>query len=188
MNKFLQQKSNNQRSVRTIKLCSALCLGLGLIIVSTFSSYYWELYQRAHLLNEQDTGSSPSSNQQGPPQSSGFILVPAADAPQYDNCGVAKPVDPDAVWFNTNWSFVFRFNAIFYTVVTGMVICSCTGLIYTRIFNPMLSCLLLAAVVHMAAIILAGVYRYNQNGKDCAEVDTEYDDLGNSYQSDAVTY
>ena len=56
---------------------------------------------------------------------------------------------------------MFRFNAIFYTVVTGMVICSCTGLIYTRIFNPMLSCLLLAAVVHMAAIILAGVYRYN---------------------------
>lgn len=73
MNKFLQQKSNNQRSVRTIKLCSALCLGLGLIIVSTFSSYYWELYQRAHLFNEQDSGSSASS-QQSTIKSGGFIL------------------------------------------------------------------------------------------------------------------
>ena len=89
MNKFLQQKSNNQRSVRTIKLCSALCLGLGLIIVSIFSSYYWELYQRAHLFNEQDSGSS-ASGQQSTIKSGGFILLPAVDAPQYNDCGQPK--------------------------------------------------------------------------------------------------
>ena len=38
-----------------------------------------------------------------------------------------------------------------------MVMCSCTGLIYTRIFNATLNCLILAMVVHLATIILSGV-------------------------------
>ena len=46
MNTFFLEKKENQKSVRTIKLCSALCLGLGLIIVSCFASFYWELYER----------------------------------------------------------------------------------------------------------------------------------------------
>ena len=66
-----------------------------------------------------------------------------------------------------------------------MVICSCTGLIYTRIFNATLNCLILAMFVHVVAITLAGVYRYNSNGKACAENATIYDDLGNSWNSDA---
>ena len=42
--------------------------------------------------------------------------------------------------------------------------------------------------VHVAAIVLAGVYRYNAAGKQCADNDTEYDTLGNSWQSDSAMY
>ena len=33
--------------MRRLKLVSAVCLGAGLLIVSTFASYYWDLYHRA---------------------------------------------------------------------------------------------------------------------------------------------
>jgi len=172
--------------VRTIKLCSALCLGLGLIIVSTFSSFYWELYQRSVLFDTKDLTVAQDG---GIVKQSAFVLLTNdKEGPFYDNCGDPVPVDATTEQADTKWSFVFRFNAIFYTVVTGMVMCSCTGLIYTRIFNATLNCLILAMVVHLATIILSGVYRFNAIGKLCAGNDTEYDTLGNSFESDAATF
>ena len=49
--------------------------------------------------------------------------------------------DPAVAQLNTHWTLAFRFNAIMYTVLTGMVICSCTGLVYSNIFNATLNCL-----------------------------------------------
>ena len=69
-----------------------------------------------------------------------------------------------------------------------MVICSCTGLIYTRIFNATLNCLALAIVVHVAVIIIAGVFQFNSSGKKCAENGNVYDDLDNSWKSDAAIF
>ena len=93
--------------------------------------------------------------------SSFILLTNIDDTPTYDHCGVSKPSTANTEWEITDWSFVFRFNAIFYTVVTGMVICSCMGLIYTRIFNATLNCLILAMFVHVAAIVLAGINRFS---------------------------
>ena len=174
MNKFLQQKSDNARSVRNIKLCSAACLGMGLIVVSTFSSLYWELYQRTLEYDLQDPAD--------------FSAQPELLPLDYNHCNVGKPADANDVWLDSNWSFVFYFNAVFYTVTTGMVICSCMGLIYTRIFNATLNCLLLAIFAHIVAIVLAGVYRFRQSGQDCALEDDEYDTLGNSWETDALMF
>ena len=86
---------------------------------------------------------------------------------------------------DTHWSLVFRYNAIFYTVVTGMVICSCMGLVYSKIFNATLNCLILAMFAHVVGIVLAGVYLFKASGAKCAEQAVAYDDLGNSFKSDA---
>ena len=104
----------------------------------------------------------------------------------YDFCGLDAPAAGDRP--DTHWAFVYRFNAIFYTVVTGMVICSCTGLIYTRIFNATLNCLILAMFVHVAAIVLAGVFRFSTEGKSCADNVEVYDSIGNSWGSDATLF
>ena len=69
-----------------------------------------------------------------------------------------------------------------------MVICSCTGLIYTRIFNATLNCLILAMFVHVVAIVLAGVYRFNDDGKQCSEVVTILDSQDHSWESDGALF
>ena len=161
MNSLFRQKKENQRSVRTTKLCSATCLGFGLILVSTLASFYWDLYQRSVLydqgnLKADNLSTNDSISLQLKPPS---VLAAAADGKLvYDNCGDPVPVDETTVQMNTSWTFAFRFNAIFYTLATGMVICSCLGLIFTRIFNATLNCLILAMFVHVAVIVVAGVY------------------------------
>ena len=59
----------------------------------------------------------------------------------YDNCGSAAPVDESVEQVNTHWALVFKFNAIVYTTLTAMIMCSCTGLIYNNIFKATLNCL-----------------------------------------------
>ena len=36
------------KEVRNLKLTAAICLGFGLIIVSTMSSFYWNLYEQSY--------------------------------------------------------------------------------------------------------------------------------------------
>ena len=172
-------------------MCSALCLGLGLIIVSTFASFYWELYERTVLYDEGsnlalvvdpvDPVVDPVVN---------VLLASENGHPSglfFDNCGeVAPSAGSDLIHLDSHWAFVFRFNAVFYTVVTGMVVCSCTGLIYTKIFNATLNCLIAAMFVHVAAIVLAGVFRFNANGVKCSENAVVYDANGNSWETDAL--
>ena len=106
------------KTERQVKLCAATCLGLGLIIASTFSSFYWDLSQRATLYTETQS---------------------EVDKLMYDNCGSEKPLSGEQV--NTHWALVFKFNAIVYTTLTAMIMCSCTGLIYNNIFKATLNCL-----------------------------------------------
>ena len=44
---YQQYDKNLDKEVRQMKLISAVCLGLGLLIVSTLASYYWDLFHRA---------------------------------------------------------------------------------------------------------------------------------------------
>ena len=44
---YQQYNKGIDKEVRKMKLLSAVCLGLGLLIVSTFASYYWDLFHRA---------------------------------------------------------------------------------------------------------------------------------------------
>jgi len=186
-------------------LCSALCLGLGLIIVSTFASFYWELYERTVLYDE---GSNlalvvdpvdpvvdpvdPVVDPVDPVVNPAVNVLLASENGHpsglfFDNCGeVAPSAGSDLIHLDSHWAFVFRFNAVFYTVVTGMVVCSCTGLIYTKIFNATLNCLIAAMFVHVAAIVLAGVFRFNANGVKCSENAVVYDANGNSWETDAL--
>ena len=154
------------KTERQVKLCAATCLGLGLIIASTFSSFYWDLSQRATLYTETQSE--------------------AASKLMYDNCGQAAPVDEDVEQMNTHWALVFKFNAIVYTTLTAMIMCSCTGLIYTNIFKATLNGLQLAGLAHVVAIALAGAYLFKTDGKSCIENETEYDTLGNSFETDGT--
>ncbi len=151
---------------RQVKLCAALCLGLGLIIASTFSSYFWDLSQRATLYTENQTTLKTD-------------LV-------YDNCLDPVPTDASLTQLNTHWALVYKMNAIVYTMLTGMIMCSCTGLIYNNIFNATLNCLTLGGLAHVVAIIMAGVYLLRESGKTCVQNVTDYDNLGNSFESDGA--
>ena len=171
-------------------------MGLGLGIVSTFSSFYWDLSQRATLYTETQrdlaVAADPDLTKEQLEKSKHWRIRDVdVDFIQYDFCGepLVTDADPDGtVQFDTNWSLVYRFNAIVYTILTGMVMCSCTGLIYTKIFSATLSCLQIAGLVHIVAIILAAVYRFNDDGKKCAANATEYDLLGNSWESDGALF
>ena len=81
---------------------------------------------------------------------------------------------------------MFKFNAITYTMLTGMLMCSCTGLIFTNIFNATLNCLTLASVVQVVAVALAGSFQFNSNGKTCMAVTAVYNERGNSWESDGI--
>ena len=90
--------------------------------------------------------------------------------------------------FDTHWTFVYRFNMIVYTMLSGMILCSFAGLIYSSLLQATLSCLQVAGVAHFAAIILSGVFRFNDNGTICSEKQNmlPYDKDGNTFAEDST--
>ena len=40
-------RREDQKTVRRVKLCSACCLGMGMIVASSFASFYFSLLNRA---------------------------------------------------------------------------------------------------------------------------------------------
>ena len=49
---FQQYNKGIDKQVRKLKLIAAISLGMGLLIVTTMSSYYWDLYNRASAYDE----------------------------------------------------------------------------------------------------------------------------------------
>ena len=83
----------------------------------------------------------------------------------YDYCGLGITAEP------TNWSFIYIWNFCTFAVVFCSTICLC----FTRCSSQ---CGWIGIVTHslgylltFAAVILTGVYRYNEAGKTCAEND-----------------
>ena len=50
MNREAMKKAYT-KEVRKMKLCSATCMGFGLVIASTFASMYWSLLQHSSSYN-----------------------------------------------------------------------------------------------------------------------------------------
>lgn len=92
----------------------------------------------------------------------------------YDDCSVTPfqnlangedglPLDTADV-LSTNWTMVYRFNAIFYMILTVMIALSCFGLMYTQIFGGTIACIQVGQCVNLALIIVTGVYSFNAAG------------------------
>ena len=173
--------------MRQLKLISVILLGMALIIVSVFASYYWDLFHRAadyddinelvHLLEvEAGTATADSS-----------YLV-------YDDCAQASGqivVEGETLDSNTNWRFVFQYNAIVYTIFSGLIVCSFAGLIYSQLFQLAISLLQLTQVAHFVGLLLTAIFRFNKQGKACSAVTEGYtlteadmNDLEHTFESD----
>lgn len=126
---------------------------MGLLVVTTLSSYYWDLYQHteAYDLHKPLVASTTGLHEIS-----------------YDNC---MGVEPDTlakldlvVENDTHWTIVFYFNAIVYTMLSGMIVCSFAGLVYSQLFQVVLSCMQITQIAHFVGVILAGVYRFKTAG------------------------
>lgn len=171
---FQYYNKNIDKRVRQLKLVAAIFLGLGLIIASTFASYFSQLYFQANAYNQAQRAATE--------------LTPAAKTLYYDQCISGKETIAVDYENDTHWTFMYRFNMIVYTMLSGMLFCSFGGLVYSKLFQLTLSCLQIAGIFHLAAIILVAVFRFNMVGTACSENDVVYDgEEGNSWESDSST-
>ena len=76
---------------------------------------------------------------------------------------------------------------VVYSLLSGMLFCSFGGLVYSKLLQATLSCLQITGLVHLVAILLIAVLRFNTTGLGCASNANEYDADGNSWESDAMT-
>ena len=151
---------------------SAIFLGLGLIIASTFAQFYSRLYFRAAAFNEAQALA---------------VVDPAAQVLTYDNCNSGSDTVAVSYENDTNWTIMYRFNMVVYSLFSGMLFCSFGGLVYSKLLQATLSCLQITGLVHLVALLLIAVLRFNSNGLACASNASEYDDDGNSFESDSMT-
>ena len=73
-------------------------------------------------------------------------------------------------------------------MLSGLIVCSFAGLIYSQLFKIVLSCMQLTQVAHFVGVILAGVYRFRDTGKACSLVEEIYDSDGNSWENDGYMF
>lgn len=130
---YQQYNKNIDKQVRQLKLYSAICLGSGLLLVSTLASYYWDLYHRANDFDAafiaKDEAAAAAAKSAGEEYTLGANLV------NYDMCNKLDGT------LDSHWKLVFQFNAIVYTMFSGMIVCSFAGLIYSQLFQVVLSCM-----------------------------------------------
>ena len=167
---FQYYNKNVDRRVRLLKLLAAIFLGLGLIIASTFASWYSQLYFQAINYNESKEVAT------------GEVVVDKID--YYDLCQSTETLALD---IDTRWTFMYRVNMMVYAMLSGMLFCSFGGLIYSKLLQATLSCLQIAGAAHLFALLLIGVLRFNSSGLTCATKDVVYDTEGHSWESDAAT-
>ena len=97
-------------------------------------------------------------------------LTDIADNP-FDRCGTEAL--PDIL--NTGWYTAFALNASVYTLLTVFTCCiSISALLWPLAFCG--GCgICLTGIIHMVAIIITGVYRYNADGVACSEREVQLD-------------
>ena len=112
------------------------CLSFAFAIATTFAVLYWGLVSHASdfeaLLD--DASTKPTTS--------------------YDWCGSTEA-------HNTNWSSLYLFNAILYTMVSLFLIVSFIGIIKIHLLNASLVCVNTASLAILICIIFTGISRFN---------------------------
>ena len=136
---------------------SACCLSFAFAIATTFAALYWGLVSSASDFDAllDDASTKPTTS--------------------YDWCGSTEA-------HNTNWSTIYRFNAILYTIVSSFLLVSFFGIIKVECLFCSLGCVSCANLPTFICIIFTGIMRFNNSGADCAE--SKVDDL---FVEDAAT-
>lgn len=69
---------------------------------------------------------------------------------------------------NTKWTIVYKFNAIFYTILAVQSLCLVAGVVVIpmRIITSFCHCFI-TGFIHLSMIITTGVYRYSAIGRAC---------------------
>lgn len=56
----------------------------------------------------------------------------------YDDCAQVNGkivFEGETLEANTHWRLVFQYNALVYTIFSGLIVCSFAGLIYSQLFQ-----------------------------------------------------
>ena len=104
------------------------------------------------------------------------------DVDPYDRCATLDN-RPDTL--DTNWTFVFTFNAYLYLGLTVLSIFILFGAWVwpMRVFGFIGHCL--GSLAHIAGIVLVGYYRYTDAGSLCAQKDQAHNQDGDTFEKDA---
>ena len=131
--------------LRAVLCACSIC---PLTIAGCFAGFYWTMWDEAKLYNE---GASST-------------LVDFGDIDPYDYCGYATDGGVE-----TNWSLIFAFNSIMYLAFCGGILL----LILGTFFAPFWCCgcctIMFGGCAHLAALIITGVFRFEQSGELCAQ-------------------
>mmetsp|Transcript_31258 Transcript_31258/g.41352 ORF Transcript_31258/g.41352 Transcript_31258/m.41352 type:complete len:197 (-) Transcript_31258:107-697(-) len=121
------------------------------IISSTMMGLYWGLFSDAAYYND-NAGASMNK-----------------DTNTFDWCGITTPSMSGITFGDTKWTVVFTLNAITYTLLTVFTI----ALALSAFAWPLAFCGCAGAccsqMLHLATIIVTGVFRYSKDGEKCAE-------------------
>ena len=132
-----------------MKFGACCCLAIVLSICISFMCFYWTLYNTATAYDE-----APLTN----------------GALSYDSCGYSSTLDPEYVdgSFDTQWTQVYKFNAIMYTILVSFSAVSLLCLAVPACSGVVLCCVQCAICPLFAAVVLTGVRRLNSTGASCA--------------------
>ena len=120
------------------------CAAAPVIISGTFMGLYWALYAQVAKMNDNPLN----------------INV-------YDMCGVAA-LSQGNVAFNTKWSVGITLNAATYTVLFATLCCQIFSICAWPLAFLALCGQMCGGCLHLAAIIVMGVFRYSTEGEACA--------------------
>ena len=144
-------KLAREKSIRSMKINAAVCLGIGLVISTTFMMCYWNLFSHANSFNKAVKDLNDSN----------------LNGVNYDTCINISDAAGTSLFIDSKWRMIFNFNAWFYTIFSGITLLGFLGLFNFALFRPAAFCLNCAGLVHIAAIALAGYGVFSPNGIIC---------------------
>ena len=145
-----------------IKSVACLCYGASITLSIMLSMRYSELSNRALEFNELEQPVIVVAE--------GDLPVVTSDVRPYDACGGVS----DELDYSTNWTRVYKFNAVLYAMVASFFLCT-TSMIpfaYNEVSIMAMGCCSFcigcAAFPTFAAIIVTAVRLFNSSGDLCA--------------------
>ena len=152
MMKFKIDASNMTKGRMFLSMC--MCAAVPLIFSVVFMGLYWNLFEIANHYNS-------------------LQPAQAGDVNFFESCGGATIIDGKPEITYSKWQTAFLLNSIVYTMMTV------ASILLTLIpFLP--ACFYMGAcmhacvgLAHLAAIIVAGVFRFSTEGERCAAASTQ---------------